>query len=85
MDIKPRAMTWNEVKALREAGLDPVKRTDADTRELAKISSETLDYILENIYGENDFDNVPYNELLKLARETYILTMGEDEQTIKNS
>lgn len=84
MDIKPRVMTRQEINGLREAGLDPTMRSDAAEREMSKISVEMIDYILDNIYPEHNFDNEPYNECAKLAADTYLMTMGRKDEIIKN-
>lgn len=79
-EVKPRAMTRKEIKAMRKAGMDPAIKSDVDNREIAKIGAEMIDWILDNIYKGHDFDDVPYNECVKLAQETYQISMGQKVQ-----
>ena len=82
-----RRMTRREMRALRDAGFDPALN-DAMAGEnpvdISRVSSGMVDHILDNIYPDFDFDDVPYDACLKLASETYGLSMGfkrsEDEK-----
>ena len=82
---KPRPMLRREIKALRAAGYDPAML--ADDANIAQTSAEMVEWILDNIYSEVDFDDTPYPECLKLAAETYKITFGEglEDAETKNS
>ena len=66
-----RPLTRGEVKKLREANLDPAFHEDDLTM---KVNAEMVDWILENIYPDFNFDNNPYSSCLKLATDVYQLT-----------
>lgn len=77
---KPRAMTRKEVKAMRKAGMDPAMKSDANNREIAKLGAEMTDWILDNIYKDHDFESTGYDKLVKLAEDTYLISMGRKVQ-----
>lgn len=88
-EIKARSMTRKERKEFLKSGLDPafVKKTGddaADNLAMTEISEKMIDWILEHIYPDQNFDNVSNAECIKLARDTYALTMGADPETLKN-
>lgn len=86
---KPRAMTRREMRAMREAGVDPAindAMVGDNAVDAQKVGAGMVDYILDTIYPDFDFDNVPYDECLRFAGKIYALTMGgvmPDE--VKNS
>jgi len=77
----PRALTREELKLLRKAGLDPAF-LDGDTT--VKVSVGMVDWILDHVYQNHDFTNTPYPECLELATKTYKLTYGLNQE-VKNS
>lgn len=87
---KARSMTRKERKAFLAAGADPgvFRRTgdsDTDNPALVELTEKMVDWILENIYPDYDFDDVPNGECVRLAQETYALTMGVNPEQLKNS
>jgi hypothetical protein len=79
---KARALTRAEIKALREAGLDPAFRADDLTM---KVNAEMVDWMLDHVYRDFDFANTPYSSCLELATRTYQLTYSVSEAAAKNS
>lgn len=73
--MQARSMTRREIKAFREAGLDPfhtpVKAEDGPGAGL-KRDSDAADWMAENIYHLPE--DAPYDEILTLGRETFRLT-----------
>lgn len=83
---KARAMNRSELKAFRTAGLDPVffEITEDNRLSFLKLTALGNDWILDNIYKGQDFDNVPHNQLIELAETTFRLTYGLEKE-VKNS
>ncbi len=79
---KARALTRGEIKALREAGLDPAFHEDDLTM---KVNAEMVDWMLDQVYQGFDFTSVPYSDCLELATKTYQLTYSVSEAAAKNS
>ncbi|HEX7715178.1 MAG TPA: hypothetical protein VF531_14275 [Bacillota bacterium] len=79
---KPRAMTRDELKALRTAGLDPACNENGVS---IKVNTEMVDWILDHVYHGFNFGNVPYPECLELATKTYQLTYTLSAVEVKNS
>jgi zona occludens toxin (predicted ATPase) len=77
-----RALTLAEVKALRNASLDPAFLENDLTM---KINAEMVDWILEHAYRGFDFANLPYSACLELATRTYQLTYSVTGTEEKNS
>ena len=79
---KARAMSYTERKAFRAAGLDPAfipneKRDDKQF--VAEVSERMIDWMLDEIYGGKEskwYENVGYDVLSELAKNTYALTYG---------
>lgn len=74
--IDIRVMSYKQIKALRKAGLDPAYFGVDGAK-----SSEMVDYILENIYPEYDFDSCGYDEIFELGMATYRRCFGAPEET----
>ncbi len=68
---QPRALTRDEIKALRAAGLDPAFTENDVTM---KLNTDMVDWILDNIYKDFSFANLPYSDCLKLATKSYQMT-----------
>jgi hypothetical protein len=88
MTILPqaRAMSRNELKSFRATGLDPVFFDSTNDNQLSFLKLTVLgnDWILDNIYKEHDFNDVPNNQLVELAEKTFRLTYGLEKE-VKNS
>ncbi len=78
--IRVRALTVKEVRELRKAGLDPAF---AKKDESADVTAGMIDWILEHIYAGQIPDDMPYNEALRIATDTYAETYGR-EREVKN-
>lgn len=80
-----RAMSRQELKAFRAAGLDPVffEITEDNQLSFLKITALGNDWILDNVYKEYDFEEVPNNQLVELAEKTFRLTYGLEKE-VKN-
>lgn len=76
---KAKALTKKQFKELRIAGLDPSTSDAEGEKAIARISLDMVDWICDNVYPDTDFDETPFNECLKLAQETYRLTVGSAE------
>ncbi len=79
---KARALTRSEIKALRAAGLDPAFIEGAITM---KKNAELVDWIMDKVYKDTDFSNIPYSACLELSTKTYQLTYRVTEEEEKNS
>lgn len=80
--IKVRAMTRKQIKAMRKAGHDMVfsgQQEDQDN----KAMFDMVDWILDNVYGDVQLDDLPYGELVQLALKTYNKAYGGGEE-VKN-
>lgn len=85
-----RSMTRRERKAFLAAGADPgvFRRTgdsETDNPALIELNEKMVDWILENIYPDYNFDDTPNGDCIKLAQDTYALTMGVKPEALKNS
>ncbi len=78
--IQIRSLTVKEVRELRKAGLDPaiVKKDES-----ADVTAGMIDWILEHIYAGQIPGDMPYNEALRIATDTYTKTYGR-EREVKN-
>lgn len=82
--VEVRIMTRKQMKDLKEAGCDPSFIGDeATNQKLAQISMEMVDWVLENVYDDVNFDEWLNPDCIKLARATYQMSIG-DEVEIKN-
>lgn len=79
-----RVMTRRQVKELRKAGLDPALMSKEDAATIAARSADMIEWILDNVYSDFNFDDISYSDCWALATETYRRTMGLDSE-IKNS
>ena len=78
--IQIRSLTVKEVRELRKAGLDPAF---AKKDESADVTTGMIDWILEHIYAGQIPGDMPYNEALRIATDTYVKTYGR-EREVKN-
>ncbi len=78
--VRARPMTEEEVQRMREAGHDIMMQDELTT----KSSILMFDWIVANVYGEYDFKKISYPNKIKLARTTFRLTYGLEEDE-KNS
>ena len=80
--IEVRAMPRKQVKAFRNAGLDPAINPDALTS--AKII-EMVDYIIDTVYGDisDQTENLEFFQLRDLAMDTY-MRASIGPESIKN-
>lgn len=76
--IEVRQLKRSHIKALRAAELDPMTLGDAAT--LTK-NAEMVEWILDNVYGDLDLENINYSDLVKLATDTYRRAYGGGEET----
>jgi hypothetical protein len=77
----PRALTRDELKLLRSAGLDPALCENEVT---IRLNAEMVDWILDNVYRGMDFADIPYPDCLELATKSYQLTYSVSPGEAKN-
>lgn len=77
--IAIRDMDRKQVKALREAGLDP-----AFVEMNGQKTADLIDWIIDHIYPDVELDGVPYYKITQLAMDTYRRAMSGPE-AVKNS
>jgi hypothetical protein len=78
--VKIKSMTWAQVKALREAGLDMAFSDGADR----KKNVEALEWVFIHVYPElAGDDSIPYEEVIDIAAKTYTKTYGRGAE-VKN-
>lgn len=56
-----------------------------DIDAVSELNEKIVDWILDNVYKDYDFDNAPFPECKQLANETYRLTFGGTPEEEKNS
>ena len=78
--IAIRSLTVKEVRELRKAGLDPAFTKKEDS---ADATAGMVDWILEHVYTEQIPADMPYNEALRIAMDTYAKTYGRESE-VKN-
>lgn len=78
---KVREMTNQQIRALRKAGLHP---HCMELAEVGKHLDEFTDWVLDTLYAECDFSNVPQRTCVELAGKVLRATYGQEEET-KNS
>lgn len=78
--IPIRSLTVKEMRELRKAGYDPAF---ADKEDSAIATTGMVDWILDNVYGEQITDDMPYSEAFRIATDTYALTYGRETE-VKN-
>ena len=79
-NITIRSLTVKEMRELRKAGYDPAF---ADKEDSAIATTGMVDWILDNVYGEQITDDMPYSEAFRIATDTYALTYGRETE-VKN-
>jgi len=75
-----RSLTRGEIKKLRAAGLDLSIAAFDSKQEAAVATAKLIDFVLETVYPETDFDDMPYNEAVALAMKIYKKTFGSEEE-----
>lgn len=72
-----RPLTRGELKIIRKNNMDPAINTEDRT-----VGFKLTDYILDEVFGDYDFSNVPNNVCEKFVRDVYTATFGsvEDEK-----
>ena len=78
--IPIRSLTVKEMRELRKAGCDPAF---ADKEDSAAATTGMVDWILDNVYGDQITDDMPYSEAFRIATDTYALTYGRETE-VKN-
>ena len=78
--IQIRSLTVKEMRELRKAGFDPAF---ADKEDSAAATTGMVDWILDNVYGDQIMDDMPYSEAFRVATDTYALTYGRETE-VKN-
>lgn len=78
--IPIRSLTVKEMRELRKAGFDPAF---ADKEDSAAATTGMVDWILDNVYGDQITDDMPYSEAFRVATDTYALTYGRETE-VKN-
>ena len=78
--IPIRSLTVKEMRELRKAGRDPAF---ADRDDSAAATTGMVDWILDNVYGDQITDDMPYSEAFRVAADTYALTYGRETE-VKN-
>ena len=75
--IPIRSLTVKEMRELRKAGFDPAF---ADKEDSAAATTGMVDWILDNIYGDQITDDMPYSEAFRIATDTYAMTYGREAE-----
>ena len=78
--IAIRSLTVREVREMRKAGLDPAFAKKEDS---ADTTAGMVDWVLGHVYAGQIPDDMPYNEALRIAMDTYAKTYGR-EREVKN-
>ena len=78
--IPIRSLTVKEMRELRKTGYDPAF---ADKEDSAAATTGMVDWILDNVYGDQITDDMPYSEAFRVATDTYALTYGRETE-VKN-
>lgn len=74
-----KKLTLAQIRELRKLGLDPALNTMTATK-----NAEMIDWILDNVYKGEVAEDMPYDECVELALDTYKRAYGR-EDAIKNS
>ena len=80
---KPRALTRKERKELDAKDLNLFKIKDDDKRGLTSVRYDMWDYILDEVFSDFDFDDVPNNVASWFADYVFALTF-RDKLSEKN-
>lgn len=79
-NVKIRSMTRGQIKTLRKLGFDLALLEKAEGNKVL----EAMEWIFDNVYPElAENDDIPYSEVIRIAKETYRKTYGADEE-VKN-
>ena len=78
-----RAMTRRQWLAFRDSGVDPQYADVTDVSKLLRLQADAYDWILNNVYADENLDDLPMDQLNLLAENTYRKTYGRPE-TEKN-
>lgn len=78
--IPIRSLTVKEMRELRKAGYDPAF---VDKEDSTVATAGMIDWILDNVYGDQITDDMPYSEAFRVATDTYALTYGRETE-VKN-
>lgn len=78
--IPIRSLSVKEMRELRKAGYDPAF---ADKDDSAAATTGMVDWILDNIYAGQIYDDMPYSEAFRIATDTYAMTYGREAE-VKN-
>ena len=78
--IPIRSLTVKEMRELRKAGYDPAF---ADKEDSAIATTGMVDWILDNVYGGQITDDMPYSDAFRIATDTYALTYDREAE-VKN-
>ncbi len=79
-NIEIRSMTRGQIKALRKKGFDLALLEKADGNK----ALEAMEWIFDTVYPEYAGDDeLPYSEVIRIAKETYRKTYGVDD-SVKN-
>ena len=78
--IPIRSLTVKEMRELRKAGFDPAF---ADKDSGIDATTGMVDWILDNIYGDQITGDMPYSEAFRVATDTYAMTYGRESE-VKN-
>ena len=81
MDIEARYLNRKDMKALNKAGLNPMLNNLDATK-----SMDLVDFIIDLKYSDVEgIDELPYYQVLNLAKSTVTQSMLGKEQEVKNS
>lgn len=81
MDIKVRYLNRKDMKALNKAKLNPMLNNLDATK-----SMDLVDFIIDLKYSDVEgIDELPYYQVLNLAKSTVTQSMLGKEQEVKNS
>ena len=75
-----RPLTRAEMKELRKQGLDPAILEISSRTVAAQKTAELVDWILETVYPDLNFDALPYPQTVAIAMSVYKATYGTEEE-----
>lgn len=81
---EPRPLTRKERKELDNNGMNLFKIKENDKRTFSQMREDTTDYILNTIYKDFDFDDLPNNVCLWFGQYVFGITY-KDQLAEKNS
>lgn len=77
-----RPLTRSERRKMDAAGVN-IRRADYRMKSAGASIDDMVDWILDTVYGEFDFEKLPNNVCMSFAMYVYELTYG-DELALKN-